>query len=157
MSFISFAVNSQSSGNNNSGIDTYLITEACLIRNDSIIILKDLVDTPSHVVFFLRPSEDSSIYIGLDKGRDRVLMLGNAKTIENPGSFEVRRNDAEFYNWSYLEGGVEEEQDATVFKEYITESFEKSGRKYFFFRILFKGQQLLINGYKIDNQIDNHN
>jgi hypothetical protein len=113
----------------------YIISEAYLVLRDTTLNLNNyFVDKTSGILFLSR--RDSSIIISIDHGGlDSVIYLGHAKKIQNPG-FNVRRNDSEFYKWSYMEHNKPEHKDANVMKEYVTGSLEEKGRKYYFINIV---------------------
>jgi len=113
----------------------YLIREAYYIKDDSTYnINENFIDKPTGIA--LIPFNDS-IIISIDHGGiDQVLFMGYGKKIINPG-FEVSRDDAEFYIWSFIEPGIDERQRAYILKEYVTGSLEHRGVKFFYFNFRF--------------------
>lgn len=151
LSHFSFLVDAQTLKDTTSFIEYYRITEAYFNSKDTSVILKEtFVDQPSAILIITMPT-DSSIIISIDHGKDKVIYLGYATEINNPADFEVSGENPIFYQWLYGEHNVEDTQEAVIFKEYITGSFEKRGSKYFFFDFVFKkGFELQLYGYKVD-------
>jgi hypothetical protein len=113
----------------------YLIREAYYIKDDSTYnINENFIDKTTGIA--LIPFNDSTI-ISIDHGGiDNVLFIGYGKKIKNPG-FDVSRDDAEFYLWSFIEPNNSERQKAYILKEYVTGRFEHRGVNFYYFNIRF--------------------
>lgn len=112
----------------------YVITEAYFITPDTSYNLQEyFVDKTSGIL--LMPVGDSTV-IAIDQGNiDSVVYLGYAIRTSNLG-FKTTRDDSEFYKWSYIEPNNPHNKEAVVMKEYITDSLEKRGKRFYFFHIV---------------------
>lgn len=118
----------------------YYINEAYLINGDSIYSMKeDYVDVPSKVfiLFSSGQSPDSSLIISIDHGKDRVVLLGFAQELEDPGNFDFLPGKKTFYNWNYQAAGMNEPGECFLIREYIAEMKNLVPEEYYRFHFLF--------------------
>ena len=126
--------NAQGSASLSKG-EVFLITEAYEISNGNSRSLKEFVDTSTYITILT--INDSAFVIGIDHGSvENTILFGKANKTENTG-FTEKRDDAEFFKWFYISNIEPKGNEALVFKEYLTGSFEESNAKYYFFNIVF--------------------
>lgn len=121
--------------------ELYTITEAYLFRNDTTYSLNEkYVDQPSRVLLMFGP--DSSIVISIDHGKDKVIYLGYAKEIEDPGHYDFLKGQKNFYDWSYNIHESKVAQMCLVIKEHIIVK-DMVRKEYYRFHLLFNEEQIM--------------
>jgi hypothetical protein len=131
---------------NDAAAGYFIINDAFYIHGDSSESLSAWTEQGLHVLF--APVNDSMV-ISIDVGgRDRMLFLGMAVAIDNPG-FIASNQQAEFYRWIFVSHIKEGMHDACIHKEYVEKSFEKLGHRLYFINILFPDQtEFQFYGYR---------
>lgn len=149
ISLFPLLANSQADSNSLQAPEFYYITEAYLIKNDSIFSLKEsFVDNPSGIL--IMNTGDSSI-ISIDHGGiEKVEYLGYATEMEDPGDYEFLKGEKKFYNWLYKVHNVKELNEAIVIRESYNEATEEKFKKSFRFHFLFEDKQIMIYCYKVN-------